>query len=74
MALNAGEAPDLILDKVLQAEPNCGWDFNGSGIVDLMKAGVIDPVKVTKSALKNATSCAGTLLTTNFGIIQTENK
>ena len=56
MALNAGEAPDLILDKVLQAEPNCGWYFNGSGIVDLMKAGVIDPVKVTKSALKNATS------------------
>lgn len=74
MARNAGEAPDLIVDRVLKAKTNHGWDFNNSRLVDLMSVGIIDPVKVTKSALMNATSCAGTLLTTNFGIIQTEDK
>jgi hypothetical protein len=38
------------------------------------KGGIIDPVKVTKTALQNASSCAGTLITTNYGIIQTEDR
>jgi chaperonin GroEL len=49
-----------------------GWDFHKGELQDLQEAGVIDPVKVTICALQNAASCAGTLLTTNFGIIQTE--
>ena len=36
--------------------------------------GIIDPIKVTRVALQNAASCAGTLITTNYGIIQTEDK
>jgi chaperonin GroEL len=40
-------------------------------MVDLFKAGIIDPAKVTRTALQNAVSCAGTLITTNYGIIQT---
>ena len=36
--------------------------------------GIVDPVKVTRTALQNAASCAGTLITTNYGIIQTEDK
>ena len=41
-------------------------------LVNMLKSGIIDPVKVTTTALQNAVSCAGTLITTNFGIIQTE--
>tara|TARA_R100001163_G_C5064424_1_gene202027 strand:+ start:1125 stop:2708 length:1584 start_codon:yes stop_codon:yes gene_type:complete len=74
MSLNAGVSPDLIVAKVLKADQNDGWDFRTAQIVNLLEAGIIDPVKVTSTALINAASCAGTLITTNFGIIQTENK
>lgn len=72
MALNSGESPDIIVQKVSQASSEIGWDFRKGKLVDLGASGIIDPVKVTKTALKNAASCAGTLITTNFGIIQTE--
>ena len=38
--------------------------------MDMYEYGIIDPVKVTRCALQNAASCAGTLITTNYGIIQ----
>jgi len=38
----------------------------------MLERGIIDPVKVARTALQNAASCAGTLITTNYGIIQTE--
>ena len=71
MALNAGVSPDLIVQQVERSHPNEGWDFRTEQLGNLLKSGVIDPVKVTRTALKNAASCAGTLITTNFGIIQT---
>ena len=74
MASNAGKSPDLIVNEVNTAEQNQGWDFRNDTIVDLIDAGIIDPVKVTRTALINAVSCAGTLITTNFGIIQTETE
>ncbi len=74
MALNAGESPDLIIDSVLKEDPEFVWNFRAGSLTDCYEAGIIDPVKVTISALQNAASCAGTLITTNFGIIQTENK
>ena len=74
MALNADESPDIVVDTVLNSNGVQGWDFNRGSIVNLIESGVIDPVKVTKAALKNAASCAGTLITTNYGIIQTEDK
>jgi len=43
-------------------------------LTNLIESGIIDPVKVTRTALQNAASAAGTLMTTNYGIIQTENK
>ncbi len=70
MALNAGESPDLIISSVLSAGENEGWDFRLGKLTNLMESGIIDPVKVTRTALQNAASCAGTLITTNFGIIQ----
>lgn len=75
MALNSGESPDLVVQSVLSAkEASCGWNFLTNESADMVAAGVIDPVKVTRTALQNAASCAGTLITTNYGIIQTEDK
>ena len=54
------------------ADNEDGWDFRNGDMTNLFDAGIIDPVKVTRTALQNAASCAGTLITTNFGIIQTE--
>ena len=72
MADNAGLSGDIIVEKIFNAESNEGWDFRHDQLVDLIEHGIIDPVKVTKTALINAASCAGTLITTNYGIIQTE--
>ena len=73
MALNAGHSPDLITKNVLDANSGFGWDFRNNLLTNLLNTGIIDPVKVTRSALQNAASCAGTLITTNYGIIQTES-
>jgi chaperonin GroEL len=72
MALNAGTSPDLIVSDVLAGDDGCGWNFRTNELMCLSEAGIVDPVKVTRTALQNAASCAGTLITTNFGIIQTE--
>jgi chaperonin GroEL len=71
MAFNAGESADIIASKV-QAEdsPNLGWNFMTNQIEDLVAVGVIDPVKVTRCALQNAASAAGTLITTGFAITE----
>ncbi|MBT6675188.1 MAG: molecular chaperone GroEL [Proteobacteria bacterium] len=74
MAINAGDSPDLVIDSVKNAKDGYGWDFRKGGLVNLLESGIIDPAKVTRTALLNAVSCAGTLITTNFGIIQTEDK
>ena len=47
-----------------------GGDFIKREVVDMVGAGIVDPVKVTRSALENAASAAGTLITTNHAIIQ----
>jgi chaperonin GroEL len=70
MALNAGESPDLIVVSVLEAAKDEGWDFKKGELADLLLHGIVDPVKVTRVALQNAASCAGTLITTNYGIVQ----
>jgi len=49
-----------------------GYNFSTGEIVNMVEAGIIDPVKVTRSALQNAVSAAGTLMTTNYAIIQVE--
>ena len=71
MASNAGESPDIIVSKVLDSPEEQGWDFKNGRLTDMLSDGIVDPVKVTRVALQNAASCAGTLITTNYGIIQT---
>jgi chaperonin GroEL len=72
MATNAGLSADLIVNKVIQSSLNEGVDFRSGELINMLDAGIIDPVKVTLVALQNAASCAGTLITTNYGIIQLE--
>lgn len=72
MAHNAGESPDIIYERVKKANKNKGWDFKNSRMVNMLDSGIIDPVKVTITALRNAGSAAGTLLTTGYAIIEDE--
>lgn len=71
MAINAGEAPDLIINGF--GPGNFGFDLTTGEEVDLIEAGIIDPVKVTRVALQNAVSVAGTLITTNHAIIELDS-
>ena len=70
MAENAGESPDIIQTIVAGLEGSSGYDFRSRTTCDLLETGVIDPVKVTRCALQNAVSAAGTLITTNHAIIE----
>jgi len=70
MALNAGRSPDIVCNTVLNLEGNIGYNFLTDEVEDLLEAGVIDPVKVTRTALQNAASVSGTLLTTNCAVIE----
>ena len=69
MADNAGLSPDVVVEKVENLQENQGFNFSTDEIVDLLDEGIIDPAKVTRCALQNATSVAGTLITTNHAII-----
>lgn len=61
---NAGLEGSVIINKVYEAEAGMGFDALKENYVNMIEAGIIDPVKVTRSALQNATSVASTLLTT----------
>ena len=64
IAGNAGLEGAVIINNVRESEPGIGFDALNEKYVDMVDASIIDPVKVTRSALQNATSVASTLLTT----------
>ncbi len=64
IAANAGLEGAVIINKVRESEVGTGFDAYKEEYVDMVKAGILDPAKVTRSALQNATSVAATLLTT----------
>ena len=64
IALNAGMEGAVIVNKVKESAPGVGYDVLTESYVDMVKAGILDPAKVTRSALQNATSVASSLLTT----------
>ncbi len=64
IADNCGIDGSVVVDEVSQKPTNTGYDANAGKYVDLVKAGIIDPVKVVRSALANAASIAGLMLTT----------
>lgn len=64
IAENAGLEGAVIINKVKESKKGMGFDASKEEYVDMVSAGIIDPVKVTRSALQNATSVAATFLTT----------
>ena len=77
IAINAGLDGGVILNKVVEnTDPNYGFDALKNEYVDMIQAGIIDPTKVTRSALQNASSVASTLLTTEAVVAELpeENK
>ena len=64
IAANAGLEGSVIINKVRESEVGVGFDAYKEEYVNMVSAGILDPAKVTRSALQNATSVASTLLTT----------
>ena len=68
IAANAGLEGSVIVNKVREMEPGIGFDALTEEYTDMVKAGILDPAKVTRSALQNATSVASTFLTTESAV------
>jgi chaperonin GroEL len=74
LADNAGAEGALIVEEVKKRKGNEGYDVASSEYTDLVKAGIVDPTKVTRSALQNAASIAGLLLTTEALVTEVPEK
>src|SRR5213595_1134613 len=74
IAANAGHEPAVVLVRVRAGKDDFGFDAVGERFEPLLKAGVIDPAKVVRSALQNAASVAGLLLTTEAAIAEKPEK
>lgn len=70
IATNAGEEGSIVVAKVREGEGAFGYNAQAEEYQDLVKAGVIDPTKVVRSALQNAASIAGLLLTTEAVVVE----
>ncbi|MEZ5657312.1 MAG: chaperonin GroEL [Burkholderiaceae bacterium] len=68
IAANAGDEPSVVVAKVLERQDGEGYDAATGNFGDLIELGVIDPTKVTRSALQNAASVAGLILTTDAAV------
>ncbi|MEM0519251.1 MULTISPECIES: chaperonin GroEL [Aequorivita] len=66
---NAGGEGSVVINKVLEGKKNFGYDAKSESYVDMLKAGIIDPKKVTRIALENAASVAGMILTTECALV-----
>ncbi|MBR7959818.1 chaperonin GroEL [Burkholderia vietnamiensis] len=67
---NAGEEPSVVISKVLEGNGNFGYNAATGEYGDLVEAGVVDPTKVTRTALQNAASIAGLVLTTDATVAE----
>ena len=76
IADNSGVDGSVIADEVLQKPVNMGYDANAAKYVDMFKAGIIDPLKVVRTALENASSISGLILTSEALVtdLNTEDK
>ncbi|MFH0701949.1 MAG: chaperonin GroEL [bacterium] len=70
IANNAGAHGEVIVEKVKEMSDNQGFDAQNNKFVDMIQAGIVDPAKVTRSALENAASIASMLLTTEVAIVE----
>ncbi len=69
IVVNAGHEGAVILNKVRESKTGIGFDATTEEYVDMVQSGILDPVKVTRSALQNASSVASTLLTTEAVVV-----
>jgi len=69
IAINAGKSGEVVCEEVKKLGGNIGYDAQNDAYVDMFKAGIVDPAKVTRSALQNAASIASMLLTTEAAIV-----
>jgi chaperonin GroEL len=67
---NAGAEPSVVINKVLEGKGNFGFNAQTEAYGDLVEMGVVDPTKVTRTALQNASSVAGLLLTTDCAVAE----
>ncbi|MCX5698770.1 MAG: chaperonin GroEL [Candidatus Omnitrophica bacterium] len=74
IAQNAGLEGSVVVQRIKQEKTNVGYDVSQDAYVDMIEAGVIDPTKVTRSALQNAASIAALLLTTEVLIVDKPEK
>ena len=71
---NAGGEGSIVISKVIESENNIGYDAKNEKYVDMLKAGIIDPKKVTRIALENAASVAGMILTTECAVVDIKDE
>ena len=74
IAENAGLEGAVILEKVKNSKPGIGFDAKNEEYVDMKKTGIVDPTKVTRSALQNAESVASMILTTEATVVDKKEK
>ncbi len=74
IVLNAGEEPAVVVNRVLEKGGNFGYNANSGVYGDMVEMGVLDPCKVTRSALQNAASVAGLILTTDCMVAELQNE
>ena len=71
---NAGEEPSVILNKVKEGTGNFGYNAATGEFVDMVESGILDPTKVTRTALQNAASIAGLMITTEAMVAEAPKK
>ncbi|MDR7545466.1 MAG: chaperonin GroEL, partial [Armatimonadota bacterium] len=74
LVLNAGGEGSLVVERIKKERPGIGYDVARLEYTDMIKAGIIDPVKVTRLALQNAGSVAGLMLTTEAVVVEKREK
>jgi len=68
IAANAGKDGSVVIEEIKRQEKGIGYDAAADKYVDMIASGIIDPAKVTRTALQNAVSVAGSVLTTEVAI------
>ena len=74
IATNAGVEGSVIIEKVKASEAGIGYDALHGEYINMLKGGIVDPTKVTRSALQNAASVSSTFLTTEAAVVEIPSK
>ena len=70
IASNCGDVPEVILEKIVEKPKNFGYNGNTGNVCNLMKEGIVDPAKVTRLALQNASSVSINLLSIGCAMVK----